>query len=161
MVSATVKRIVDNEESLWETVQFNGPFPFGYPPCITVYAPSGRVLIPRIVETIVQRHGSRVRTMTCRDLLANDAMAVSVANNCAFLTALDLSHADHRLIPNVPAIPSVITSAGLSALRICVNLRELQLRYCQVGCLPVARSTYRVRFLTGAGTLLASVHVIR
>ena len=131
-VSATVRAIVHGEDALWRVVSINGPYPFGFRPCVTAYAPHGRVLVPRILEMIVQRHGKVIEAIECRDLLVTDAVVACIAHNCRHLQRIDFSHSEHRLILNTPSVPTVLTSSGLSCIRVCVSLRELHLRHSRV-----------------------------
>jgi hypothetical protein len=134
--SARLRNKLDWDEDVssvaWRSVQFTGPYPFGFRPCLTVFAESGVMIVPQLLETLAQRHGRRMRSIVCRDVLMNDVALACLVNFSRNLVAVDLSHSDHRLLPGQPAIPSVVTSASLSCLVHCTALTDLRLRHCNV-----------------------------
>ena len=117
---------------LWRSLEFRGPFPFGYRSCATSYRHSGRMIVPALLETLLQRHGSVVRALTVSDCLFNDACVTCITRHCTNLTALDLSNSEHRHELNMPLIPSSLSSGSLVCLKHCTNLVDLRLRHSHV-----------------------------
>jgi hypothetical protein len=119
-------------ERVWSIVHFRGPYPFGIRSCGTALGHSSRMMVPALLETVVQRHGYAVRNLSITDCLFNDSALCATLRYCTNITAIDVSQSDHRYMLNQPLFSSVLTSGSLVNLRLCAQLVSLQLRHTNV-----------------------------
>lgn len=124
-------------DAAFSRLAFAGPYPFGVPSCVSAFAHGGRMKVPRVLETILVRHGARVRAFAANDCLFHDACLSLVTRYCTALTAINLSNSEHRFELNAPLLPSCLTAASLVLLQHNPRLTRLELQHTHVSALLV------------------------
>lgn len=146
-------------DAAWASLTFFGPYPFGYRSCATGLAHSARMIVPVLLETLLRRHGLRVRTFTVTDCLFHDACLILVQRFCPNLLSLNLSQSEHRYQLNSPIFPSCLSSASLIGLKHCPSITSLQLRHTHVCPTPVTANLLSSSLLCGLAVSLLACHI--